>query len=236
MSVWADQFNPFIEANLRLVHSTIRLTTEFRKHQEMGRLLSFTDAVAECPAQAVVAPSGALSANDIILVMKVGIVFINIITVAFSTWRSFSSASPNPENLVSSSAAWTLESADMKTIHQLQASFLPLLVVFDSMVPSKSTIAFEIGSVWINFLPLVLCTREAGLAIEWAKCSVAWYEAPLHSWVVMLGDDQSSSSMLQFVRSSSIKCNKKLAAISLIVGDFYSNAMKLHGVWCTCLG
>ncbi|CAK9218391.1 unnamed protein product [Sphagnum troendelagicum] len=71
----------------------------------MGRLLSFTDAVAECPAQAVVAPSGALSANDKILVMKVGIVFINIITVAFSTWRSFSSASQNPENLVSSSAA-----------------------------------------------------------------------------------------------------------------------------------
>ncbi|CAK9871914.1 unnamed protein product [Sphagnum jensenii] len=71
----------------------------------MGRLLSFTDAVAECPAQAVVAPSGAFSADHIILVMKVGILFINIITVALSIWRSFSSASPNPENLFSSSAA-----------------------------------------------------------------------------------------------------------------------------------
>jgi hypothetical protein len=71
----------------------------------MGPLLSFTNAIAACPAQGVVAPSGAFSADDIILVMKVGIVLINIITVAFSIWRSFSSASPNPENLVSSSAA-----------------------------------------------------------------------------------------------------------------------------------
>ncbi|KAH8971649.1 hypothetical protein BDL97_02G154800 [Sphagnum fallax] len=43
--------------------------------------------------------------------MKVGIVFIIIITVAFSIWRSFSSASPNGENLVSSSPAGTVESA-----------------------------------------------------------------------------------------------------------------------------
>jgi hypothetical protein len=121
---------------------TIRLTTKFRKHQEMGRVLSFTDAVAKSPA------SGAkFSADHIILMMKVGIVFIIIITVAFNIWRSFSSASPNGENLVSSSPAGTVESAGMKTIHQLQASFFPLLVVFDFMVPSKTTIAFETGSV-----------------------------------------------------------------------------------------
>jgi hypothetical protein len=40
-----------------------------------------------------------------------------------------------------------VEFAGMKTIHQLQASFLPLLIVFDLMVPSKTTIAFETGSV-----------------------------------------------------------------------------------------
>ncbi|CAM6008296.1 unnamed protein product [Sphagnum balticum] len=43
--------------------------------------------------------------------MKVGIVFIIIIAVAFSIWRSFSSASPNGENLVSSSPAGTVDSA-----------------------------------------------------------------------------------------------------------------------------
>ncbi len=114
----------------------------------MGRLLSFTDAVAKSPAQAVVAASGAkFSAHDIVLVMKVGIVFIIIITVAFSIWRSLSSASSNAGNLISSSPAGTVESAGMKTIHQLQASFLPLLVVFNFMEPSKTTIAFETGSV-----------------------------------------------------------------------------------------
>ncbi len=213
MSVWADQSNQFIEANLSLCSFYHQAHNIVQETPGDGLAVSFTDAVAECPAQAVVAPSGAFSADDIMLVMKMGLVFINIITVAFSIWRSFSSASPNPENLVSSSAAWTMESAGMKTIHQLQASFCPLLVVFDFMVPSKSTIAFETSSVWINLLPLLLCTRIAGLAIEWAKCSVAWYEAPLHSWVVMLGDDQSSSSMLKFGRSSSIKCNTKLAGI-----------------------
>ncbi len=110
-------------------------------------MLSFTDAVAKSPAQAVLAASGAFSADDIIFVMKVGIVFIIIITVAFSIWRSLSSASSNAGNLISSSPAGTVESAGMKTIHQLQASFLPLLVVFDFMVPSKSTIAFETDSV-----------------------------------------------------------------------------------------
>ncbi len=117
----------------------------------MGRVLSFTDAVAKSPAQAVLAASGAFSADGIIFVMKVGmkvgIVVIIIITVAFSIWRSLSSASSNAGNLISSSPAGTVESAGMKTIHQLQASFLPLLVVFDFMVPSKSTIAFETGSV-----------------------------------------------------------------------------------------
>ncbi len=113
----------------------------------MGRVLSFTDAVAKSPAQAVLAASGAFSADGIILVMKVGFVFIIIITVAFSIWRSLSSASPNAGNLISSSPAGTVDSAGMKTIHQLQALFLPLLVVFDFMVPSKSTIAFETGSV-----------------------------------------------------------------------------------------
>jgi hypothetical protein len=44
-----------------------------------------------------------------------------------------------------------VDSAGMKTIHQLQASFLPLLMVFDLMVLSKTTIAFETGSVWINW-------------------------------------------------------------------------------------
>ncbi len=110
-------------------------------------MLSFTDAVAKSPAQAVLAASGAFSADDIIFVMKVGIVFIIIITVAFSIWRSLSSASSNAGNLISSSPAGTVDSAGMKTIHQLQASFLPLLVVFDFMVPSKSRIAFETGSV-----------------------------------------------------------------------------------------
>jgi hypothetical protein len=114
----------------------------------MGWVLSFTDAVAKSPAQAVLAASRAkFSADDIILVMKVGIAFIIIITVAFNIWSSFSSASPNGENLVSSSPAGTVESAGMKTIHQLQASFFPLLLVFDFMVPSKTTIAFETGSV-----------------------------------------------------------------------------------------
>jgi hypothetical protein len=89
----------------------------------MGRVLSFTDAVAKSPAQAVLAASGAFSADDIILFMKVGIVFIIIITVAFSIWRSLSSASPNSGNLNSSSPAGTVESAGMKAIHQLQASF-----------------------------------------------------------------------------------------------------------------
>jgi hypothetical protein len=69
-------------------------------------------------------------------------------------------------------------------------------------------------------LPLLLCSRIARLGIEWAKCSVAWFQAPLHSWVVMLGDDQSSSPVLEFERSSSTKCNTKLAAKSLVVGDF----------------
>jgi hypothetical protein len=47
----------------------------------------------------------------------------------------------------------------------------------------------------------------------------------------MLGDDQSSSPISEFERSSSIKCNTKLAAKSLVVGDFdYQKAMKLHGV------
>jgi len=113
----------------------------------MGLALSVIDAVAESPAQAVIAASGAFSADDIILVMKVGIVFIIIITVGFSIWRSFSSAFPNAENLVSSSPAGPVEFTCMKTIHQLQASFLPLLMVFNLMVLSKTTIAFETGSV-----------------------------------------------------------------------------------------
>ncbi|CAK9216441.1 unnamed protein product [Sphagnum troendelagicum] len=78
----------------------------------MGRVLSFTDAVAKSPAHAVVGASGArFSADDIILVMKVGIVFIIIITVAISIWRSFSSATPHGGHLVSSSPAGTVESA-----------------------------------------------------------------------------------------------------------------------------
>ncbi|KAH9572528.1 hypothetical protein CY35_02G155900 [Sphagnum magellanicum] len=77
----------------------------------MGRVLSFTDAVAKSPAQAVLAASGAFSADDILFAMKVGIVFIIIITVAFSIWRSLSSASPNAGNLISSSPAGTVDSA-----------------------------------------------------------------------------------------------------------------------------
>ncbi|CAM6068781.1 unnamed protein product [Sphagnum tenellum] len=75
----------------------------------MGRVLSFTDAVAKSPAQAVLAASGAFSADDIIFVMKVGFVFIIIITVAFSIWRSLSSASSNAGNLISSSPAGTVD-------------------------------------------------------------------------------------------------------------------------------
>ncbi len=110
-------------------------------------VLSFTDAVAKSTPQIVIAASAAFSADGIILVMKVGIVFITIITVTFSIWRSFSSASPNGGHLVSSSPAGIVDSTGMKTIHQLQAFFLPLLVVFDFMVPSKTTIAFETGNI-----------------------------------------------------------------------------------------
>ncbi|CAM6008299.1 unnamed protein product [Sphagnum balticum] len=77
----------------------------------MCRVLSFTDAVAKSPPQVVIAASAAFSADGIILVMKVGIVFIIIITVTFSIWRSFSSASPNGGHLVSSSPAGIVESA-----------------------------------------------------------------------------------------------------------------------------
>jgi hypothetical protein len=77
--------------------------------------------------------------------MKVGIVVIIIIATAFSIWRSFSSASPNGENLVSSSPAGIVESAGMKTIHQLQASFCPLLLVFDFMVLSKTQLLFRLA-------------------------------------------------------------------------------------------
>jgi len=141
------------------VHSTIRLIKKFRKCQEMCQVLSFTDAVAKSPPQVVIAASSAFSADGIILVMKVGIVFIIIITVAFSIWRSFSSASPNGGHLVSSSPAGTVDSAGMKTIHQLHASLLPLLVVFDFTVPSKTKIAFETGNIWINLLPLLVNSR-----------------------------------------------------------------------------
>ncbi len=110
-------------------------------------MLSFTDAVATSPPQVVIAASVAFSADGIILVMKVGIVFIIIIKGAFNIWRSFSSASPNGGHLVSSSPAGTVESAGMKRIHQLQACLLPLLMVFDFMVPSKTTIAFETGNI-----------------------------------------------------------------------------------------
>ncbi len=141
---------------------TIRLTTKFRKHQEMGRVLSFTGAVAKSPAQAVVAASGArFSADHIILLMKVGIVFIIIITVAVSIWRSFSSATPNGENLVSSSTAGTVESAGMKTIHQLQASFCPLFLVFDFMVPSKTQLLLRLA-----VFELTCFLGFAGVAIE----------------------------------------------------------------------
>jgi hypothetical protein len=50
---------------------------------------------------------------------------------------------------------------------------------------------------------------SAGLSIERAKCSVAWFQAPQHSGAVMLGDDRSSSSRLHFERGSRIKCNTK---------------------------
>jgi len=110
-------------------------------------VLSSINAVARSPPQVVIAALVAFSADGIILVMKVGIVFIIIITIAFSIWRSFSSTSPNGGHLVSSSPAGTVDSAGMKTIHQLQASFLPLLVVFDFMVPSKTTIAFETDNI-----------------------------------------------------------------------------------------
>jgi len=150
-----------------MYNCTIRLTTKFRKHQEMGRVLSFTDAVAKSPAQEVVAASGAkLSADDIILVMKVGIVIIIIITVAFSIWRSFSSASPNGENLVSSSPAGTVESAGMKTIHQLQASFCPLLLVFDFMVPSKTQLLLRLAVFELTCFLYRYTVGFAGLAIE----------------------------------------------------------------------
>jgi hypothetical protein len=145
---------------------TIRLTTKFRKHQEMGRVLSFTDAVAKSPAQAVVAASGAkLSADEIILVMKVGIVFIIIITVAFSIWRSFSSAVPNGENLVSSSPAGFVESAGMKTIHQLQAFFCPLLLVLDFMVPSKTQLLLRLAVFELTCFLYWYTVGFAGLAI-----------------------------------------------------------------------
>ncbi len=89
-------------------------------------MLSFTDAVAKSPAQAVVAASGAkFSADDIILVMKVGIVFIIIITVAFRIWRSFSSSSPNGENPVSSSPAGTVECCRYEDNTPVTSFFFP---------------------------------------------------------------------------------------------------------------
>jgi hypothetical protein len=133
----------------------------------MGRVLSFTDAVANSPAQAVVAASGAkFSSDDIVLVIKVGIVFIIIITVAFSTWRSFSSAPPNGENLVSSSPAGTVESAGMKTIHQLQPSFCTLLLVFDFMVPSKTQLLLRLAVFELTCFLYWYTVGFAGLAIE----------------------------------------------------------------------
>ncbi len=133
----------------------------------MGQVLSFTDAVAKSPAQAIVAASGAkFSADDIILVMKVGIVFIIIIAVAFSIWRSFSSASPNGENMVSSSPAGTVESAGMETIHQLQASFCPLLLVFDFMVPSKTQLLLRLAVFELTCFLYWYTVGFAGLAIE----------------------------------------------------------------------
>jgi hypothetical protein len=131
----------------------------------MDRVLSFTDAVAKSPAQAVVAASGAkFSAHDIVLVMKVGIVFIIIITVAFSIWRSFSSASPNGENLVSSSPAGTVDSARYE--HQLQASFRPLLLVFDFMVPSKTQLLLRLAVFELTCFLYWYTVGFAGLAIE----------------------------------------------------------------------
>ncbi len=155
------------------------------------------------------AASGAFSADGIILVMKVGIVFIIIITVAFSIWRSFSSASPNGGHLVSSSPAGTVDSAGMETIHQLQASFCPLLLVFDFMVPSKTQLLLRLAVFELTCFLYWYTVGFAGLSIEWAKCSVVWFQAPLHSGAVMLGNDQSSSSRLHFERSSRIKCNTK---------------------------
>jgi hypothetical protein len=146
---------------------TIRLTSKFQKREEMGRVLSFTSAVAKSPAQAVAAASGAkFSADDIILVMKGGIVFILIIAIAFSIWRSFSYASPNGENLVSSSPAGTVDSAGMKTIHQLQASFFPLLMVFDFMVPSKTQLLLRLAVFELTCFLYWYAVGFAGLAIE----------------------------------------------------------------------
>jgi hypothetical protein len=99
--------------------------------------------------------------------MKVGIVFIIIITVvAFSIWRSFSSASPNGENLVSSSPAGTVESAGMKTIHQLQAFFCPLHLVFDFMVPSKTQLLLRLTVFELTCFLYWYTVGFAGLAIE----------------------------------------------------------------------
>jgi len=140
---------------------------KFRKQQEMGRVLSFTDAVAKSPAQPVVAASGAkFSADHIILVMKVGIAFIIIIAVAFNIWRSFASASPNGENLVSFTPAGTVESAGMKTIHQLQASFSTLLLVFDFMVPSKTQLLLRLAVFELTCFLYWYTVGFAGLATE----------------------------------------------------------------------
>jgi hypothetical protein len=54
----------------------------------------------------------------------------------------------------------------MKTIHQLQASFFPLRMVFDFMVPSKTQLLLRLAVFELTCFLYWYTVGFAGLAIE----------------------------------------------------------------------